>query len=284
LSSLQAVEDNLEVIYCDQIQQLTGLDALLAVGGYLNISNNNNLTDLWTTPTLTAIGEGIQISNNPQLSSLQSLSSLAIINGELEISNNSSLQNLDGLNNLAQMNGNLDIQENAVLQQVDALSNLTLIQGELEIVGNPQLASLTGLQNVDPQTIEALVLAGNTILSYCALPNICSYIENQFGPIYLDELSSATGCSTVNEILADCVLWSKDAPNNNNLLVYPNPSDTQAHISNFKPGQSFKLFNSKGVLLPQEISKEGFLRVSELPNGLYLLYSEEGNFKLLVQH
>jgi hypothetical protein len=55
---------------------LTGLEALTNIGGYLNVINNPHLTDLNALENLTSIGGQINIALNPELKSLSGLDNI----------------------------------------------------------------------------------------------------------------------------------------------------------------------------------------------------------------
>ncbi|MGV3558721.1 PKD domain-containing protein [Larkinella arboricola] len=124
----------------DDITDLSPLSNLQTIGGFLNISIIPNLGSLSGLGKLTSISGYLDISNNVQLSDISALSQLTSIGGNLTIINNPNLGSLSGLGKLTSIPGYLNIINNVQLSDISALSQLTSIGGNLTISNNPNLS------------------------------------------------------------------------------------------------------------------------------------------------
>src|SRR5690606_27379245 len=156
------------------IHDLSILNHVRTIGGYLNILNNPDL---------------------PDLSGLENLTSIA---GFLNIYNNERLSNLHGLEQLSELKGSLWIIHNQNLSSISGLGNVSTIDGSLDIHVNPNLATLEGLENIDPHSIKTTLeyslatmidvrIDGN--LDEKELPLLTSFISNRNAIYYFQKMS-----------------------------------------------------------------------------------------------
>ena len=173
-SSLQSITDILYIVYNENLQTISGFSSLNYVANYV-ISKNAILQQLPNTPLLTTINS-------------------------LDIHNNPLLLNLNGLNGLTTVNTSLFLATNNSLNSISALNNLTSVSN-FSINDCNSLTSLTGIENIIPSTINSVTLYGNSQLSVCSMPNICSFIDNG-GSVYIN--SNAPGCNSRAQVLVAC--------------------------------------------------------------------------------
>src|SRR5690606_3391430 len=176
-----------------------------------------------------SIGGFLNIYNNPQLTNLDGLSNLTQIGGYLDIYYNSQLTNLDGLSNLTQIGGYLYILDNAVLENLDGLIALESINGNLLIYNNAVLTDISGLQNIDPATIlpnsYGLYIRNNPLLSVCNLDNFCTYLAGSG----LRTISNNAGdCVSVTSVTTACTTSQKPQCQTRKVTLY-----SQADVNNF---------------------------------------------------
>ena len=100
--------DGFVSIHGDNISDLSGLDCLVKIWGYLGI-DNNSLQNLNGLQNLTNLGNGLYIVGNQFLTDLNGLNNITSINGDFFIGSNSRLQDLSSLNNLSRIDGSLTI-------------------------------------------------------------------------------------------------------------------------------------------------------------------------------
>jgi len=84
----------------DDINDLSGLEVLTAIGGDLSISSNDILDALPGLDSITSIGGNLEIIGNPVLSGLTELDNVTSIGGNIEIIGNGAITSLYGLENL----------------------------------------------------------------------------------------------------------------------------------------------------------------------------------------
>jgi len=84
----------------DDIDDLSGLEILIAIGGDLNISSNVILNNLSGLDSIANIGGNLVIIGNPVLSGLNGLDKITSIGGNLEIIGNEVITSLSGLENI----------------------------------------------------------------------------------------------------------------------------------------------------------------------------------------
>lgn len=170
------IEGNI-LIYGIGIYNLTGLNVLTSIGGYLEIICTQSLINLNGLENLTHIGSHLRIEENY------------------------ALKNLTGLDNLSSVRGNLGILYNEFLVSLNGLSKLNSIDEFIEISHNPALTSLTGLENIDPNSINDLFISYNNSLANCNVQCICDYLTDVSAcQIYYN----SDGCNCQEEVRAAC--------------------------------------------------------------------------------
>jgi hypothetical protein len=229
LSVLTSIGGSLYIYANDSLTNLIGLEGLTSIEGNLQIENNELLTSLNGIEGLTSIGGSLRIEYNCALTSLTGLEGLTTIGGGLSIAFNDSLTNLTGLENLPFIWGYLSIRFNDALTSLTGLEGLTSIWGSLEISYNNALTSLTGLDNIYGASIIDLYILNNSSLSTCDVQNICEYLADHFGNVYI--YNNATGCNSQEEVEAACGVGFTEDINPVFCSVYPNPFTGQTTFS-----------------------------------------------------
>lgn len=162
------------------IVDLSALANITNVTGTINISNNAFLPNVDALSNLTSIGGNLQFYGNTVLQNIDGLSVVEQIGGTITIDNNSNLQNLDGLNAVTQIGGAIVIINNSNLQNLDGLSALQSTGEDIYIIDNTSLSDISALANTTfvPTSGYGLTLTNNPLLTFCNLPNFCSYLAN----------------------------------------------------------------------------------------------------------
>jgi len=172
LENLTSIGGYLRIYSNDALTSLTGLDNLTSIGGYLSIYNNTALTSLIGLEGLTSVGGMFFIGENFALTSLTGLDYLTSIGDNLTISNSNALTNLTGLDNMTFIGGYLKISDNDALTSLTGLDNLTSIGDFLYIDGNDALTNLAGLDNVTSIAGYLRIEDNGTLTSLTGLDNI----------------------------------------------------------------------------------------------------------------
>ena len=101
----------------------------------------------------------------------------------------------------------------------------------------------------------------------------------------IEELSLSNNLSTTaasNTTPNEASAADRDVPSAlSEVLVYPNPSSgiiqLKRHI------EQVQIFNNHGVLLDKELSDNGTIDLSDQPNGLYFIHTNESVFKVVIE-
>jgi hypothetical protein len=160
-----------------QLTNLTGLENLTSIGGYLHINQNFVLTSLTGLNNLTSIGDYLVIYGN-------------------------ALDNLSGLSGLTSIGGSLHIDRNNNLTDLSGLENLQTISGDIRISENEALASLTGIENIDATSIGNLTIYDNGSLCACNVQSLCDFLSSPNGVV--EVYFNSSGCNTPPEIADAC--------------------------------------------------------------------------------
>ncbi len=254
LSSLREIKNI--VLDSSGISQLTGLENLEKIDGYLSVSNEPFLEDF----------DG--------LNNLEEISSFLLVRG------NEALQSFEGLERLSSIDQYLHIYDNASIQNLSGLENLQRIGSALHVVGNQNLESLDGLGPMESSYFSNLLIKENPSLSTCHSPVICPWMtDNEELAIVYD---NAPSCNGTPEILELCSSTSSiqvrdiDFP-----ILYPNPCQQLVHIE-LSDEERFSLtvldqFGRHIWQVPDVVSP---LEVSSFPSGLYILvFVDEAGFE-----
>ena len=293
LNSLTDIGGDLEVIQCENVQTMTGFTAMETIGGRLRIGDNPNLIDITVLSNVTTVGD-LDIYSNASLQSLNGLQGLTAVNGAFGnvVIHNTPLPDLTGLENLAIVEGGLQISNMGSLQDISALGgistldyltifgcsslpnltgfdNLIGINGKLTLNNNVALNSIQALNDLSPTLITELVVTSNTSLSVCDIDLICTIIDDVNIPKTID--GNATGCGSIAEVQAECLLSISEEDLNSAISFYPNPVSETLHL-NVSEGIVFEKAIVYSVLGERlQVTSEKSINFSGFSNGIYLI-------------
>ncbi|MFT5386464.1 MAG: hypothetical protein ACI81W_003877, partial [Saprospiraceae bacterium] len=200
LSFITAVGGNIFIFQNPNLTSLTGLEQITSLGSSLNITSNDGLTDLVGLPPLTAINGTLTIDNCANLQTLEGLNQITSIGGDkVYISNTTSLTSLSALSNLQTVNGDLDIRICLDLLNLDGLDQVTFIGGDLILRDNIIMNDISSLDH-------AIAIGGdleiqNTNLSNCSIIPICEMLATGANSTISN---NSNGCNTADQILVNC--------------------------------------------------------------------------------
>jgi hypothetical protein len=165
------------------------------------INGNAALTSLSGLNNLASTGE-IYLRNNNVLTNISALSNISTC-GSFWIENCDALVSLGNMPLLTQM-AQLRIEQNALLANLNGL-NLNSIQssfGSSVYIGyNAVLNSISSLNSVSFFNGNSITIRNNPQLSVCAIPFICTYINNGGVPFIT---ANAAGCNTYLQVQSAC--------------------------------------------------------------------------------
>jgi len=130
----------------DNILDLSPLNELTEVVGFLSIRSNTSLPNLEGLSNLISIGNSFTIGSNILIINLDQLSSLTSIGETFMLNNNANLINIDGLSNLTSIGDFLDISSNPLLTDLNGLNNLIFVDRGLSLFRNDKVGE-NGLQD-----------------------------------------------------------------------------------------------------------------------------------------
>ncbi len=201
LQNIISIEGYLNIYNNPSLTNLTGLNMLSSVD-LVAIFENAALTDLAGLDALVSIGQHLSVFDNDALTSLTGLNSLVSIGGHLIVSNNDALTSLTGLNSLASIGGNFAIIFNDALTSLTGVNELATIGVFVNIGANAALTSLSGLDNLT-SIGNGLSIENNTQLTdCCAIYDLLTPPGAIGGSITI--ANNQTGCDSEAEINTYC--------------------------------------------------------------------------------
>ena len=232
---------NLE-IWANGLDNLSGLENLQTIEGYLKINNESmdNFNDLASLQTiegsvylidnvlasdLSAFSnittlEDLYIIDCPSLTDLSGFSGIQTITGSLRIGNNSGLIDLAGLYNISSVEL-FDIYENENFLSLKGIESLDVIGQRILIDRNESLLSIETLNYASPSQVDQVVIINNTSLLFCRNNFICGVISDP--TVSKTIFNNASGCNSVGEVQSTCNLPISTLDFKNSVQVFPNP-------------------------------------------------------------
>lgn len=214
LEELTSIGGYLDIGYNDALTSLAGLENVASVGGSLAIFFNDALTNLSGLENVASIGGDLAIIFNDALTSIAGLENLTSIGGYLEFEDNDALTNLSGLENISSIDEFIYISSNDALTNLSGLENISSIGEYLSINNNSALTSLAGLENLTSISGPFYLNINSALTSIAGLENLTS-IGEELQIINNDALTSLTGLENLtsigvfveinkNDALSDC--------------------------------------------------------------------------------
>ncbi|MNY01942.1 Receptor L domain protein [compost metagenome] len=99
----------------------------------------SDITDLSPLQNITSVGGYLVVENNAALTNVDGLNTITTLDADLTIRGNASLTNVDGLSGLTTISGWLTVDDNAVITDISGLDNVSSGIGNLVITDNPTL-------------------------------------------------------------------------------------------------------------------------------------------------
>ncbi len=178
------------------LASLEGLSALSSVY-WLEINNNNLLSNIDALSNLVSVGGPLFINGNPLLGNVNGLAGLTVMSGgALFLENNASLADLSGISGVTSIGASLVVKNNDALTNLDDLIGLSHVAANINISDNDALTDMSGLSGL-VEFNAALYMRNNSMLaSIGSLPNLTDIgglvIWNNNALINLDGLSGVT--------------------------------------------------------------------------------------------
>ena len=190
-TGLTSVTGDFEIVGCDNLTSLDGLQGLTDVGGNFEISFNFDLTNIDFFPQLQSIGGDFKVFNNGY-TSINTFGNLSFVGNKFNLGGSSLVDvpdfslitNLDGQVTLNGAWTTLDIFSNLIsanfilgisgdnLQTISGFDNLTTV-GSLIISDNPQLTDINAFNTLSSAS-QILYLDNPSLVSSPAYSNLTS--------------------------------------------------------------------------------------------------------------
>lgn len=253
LSGLEGIDTIMGYINISQnakLESLKGLENLVYVGGYVGIAANPKLSSLEYLKSLRNIESYLVIFDNDALYDMTGLEELTRLGGGLRIGLNDNVDNLSGLHSITRLEGGLTIDENDRLRSLKTLSNVTYIGERINITLNPKLLNLEGLENFDPIDIKELYITDNAQLSRCDIDPICTALEN-IPDIFKDIRGNFKDCKDEMALREACNMLTSNNPfaDDGKINLYPNPvGDVLNIVLELDDNVEFRVYNLQGQL------------------------------------
>ncbi|WP_170110475.1 T9SS type A sorting domain-containing protein [Flavilitoribacter nigricans] len=214
------------------IKNLNGLSVLTAFGDYLEIHDNEALTDLTGLGNIETIAGGLNIFGNPGLEKLTGLEKLNFIGGSLRIALNHQLRSIEALNELQTVVEDLTVSDNLLLSSLFGLHKVDTIGGYLLILTSGELTNLRGLDALRGIGKGLLIESNEKLIDLRGLDKVtsiggnCIIVNNQ-SLRSLDGLNAVTAIDgklqvALNPFLEDLVALKKLKSIRGLLQIYAN--------------------------------------------------------------
>ncbi|MGB4847599.1 MAG: T9SS type A sorting domain-containing protein [Saprospiraceae bacterium] len=149
------------------------------------------------------------------------------------------------------------------------------ILGFITLDNNDTLTSLQGLAHINPQAISGISIENSVQLSDCAVESICVYLADG-GIASVSE--NATGCNSVEEIRAACLVAIDDPIDESGILFYPNPSFGKIDIKGLPlENVLIRMTDSKGMKISVWKYSGESIDISNLTPGIYFMSIQTNN-------
>lgn len=196
--------ENISIIRNPSLQNIIGFEMLENVDESVAIYDNAALKSVSGFNQLVQTGQGILFRDHPMLENINGFKKVERTRG-LTFQRNDKLLEIIGFDNLKKLTGWLNLDNCPLLPYlISETMDLDSIIGPIAIINNPELKSIWSIRGVDPQTIQAITITGNSKLSECDVQSICHYLDLPDHDVTIE--NNQVGCNTELEIQDKCGL------------------------------------------------------------------------------
>ena len=145
----QSNEETVQIANNPLLQSIEGFDNLRSIFS-LDISDNEQLTQLEDFDMLRTIEHTLVLSNNPKLTAIPAMQSVRTVGHAIRIIGCNGLSHVNGLENVSGTLNEIVLINNTSLSDISALNNITRVEeGSITINNNDQLVNLNGLERIE---------------------------------------------------------------------------------------------------------------------------------------
>lgn len=304
LEGLDSIHENLGIVSNGQLEDISALDGLKYLGGNLSIRWNQALVTCQSAGLcnylLNPNGAVAIYSNGPGCNSVVELgancndSIPCLPYGDYYLILQTDIDNFqDVFPGCTELRGDLTIAPHGPLGKGGAYSVLgstitnlaglnvvTSIGGGLFVYRNDSLESLSGIDNIDENSITALHINNNPLLSICEVLSVCSYLDLPGAEIDIDD--NAPGCNSKWQVRNACEsVLVYEQYLTENIRIYPNPANHELNIS--ADGyviEEVAIYAFTGQQIMKARLVNGKVDISYLQPGLYIVEVIVENIRL----
>jgi hypothetical protein len=263
--------DDILVVRGNDITNLYGLNNLIYVDHFL-INLNPILENLEGLENLEYVSR-FEIKDNDSLIIFSGLNSLSTVDN-IFIQYCESLINLNGLESLTIVNSRISLTHLDSLESLEGLNNLSFVGWRINLNWNYALTSIEAINNMDPTEIY---ISSNISLSQCAIDPVCEQID--IDPIKVLIVGNTTGCNSIPEVEAQCLLSITEQDLINNISLYPIPVSSILKVD-ISENISFKEAIITSIIGDRVlVSSQKQINLENLPSGIYFceVITDKGN-------
>jgi len=275
LAMLDTIIGGMSFWNCSQIQHIDCFGSL-DYCGRIHIYYLPNLLSISNLNSLQNIPGVIYLRYVSKLNDLSGFNALNSIGSDFWLFAVNSIENLNDFSALKSIGGRFRLSENLKLSNILALDSLRYINGDLQITNNPLLQSLSGLDSIRPDSLNDILISGNTLLNTCDVWSICRYISNPMGTIEISD--NAQGCNNQMEVEIECGIVQVEEAKASEVSIYPNPAKEFVKIvlpDNYE-ANSIILYDRLGRVVKHSAYCQT-LNVSDIPKGFYIIEVKSKN-------
>ena len=198
ISSVTRITGDMQISYCPNIVDLTGIDQLDTINGSLILENNPKLLSCHGMEGLPSL-INITVNGNSSMQSLTGLENVSTVSGKLTVLSNPQLTSLQGLNGIETITGGLDIYGNPLLSNLNGLTSLKSLPGILSLTNLPELTSLAGLSQLK-DTVNSIYITKCDKLPDLSGLNSLGAISNDLRLINCSGMKNLQGLAKIDTI------------------------------------------------------------------------------------
>lgn len=147
MSNLKAIGRNLTITNNSQLQSLSGLNSLKKISGDLKLSDNEDLGSITPLASVKEIGGSISMSHTWYIR-MTDLSGLERVGGSISYSSNHLVNYVDGMNKVKFIGGSIIITGNHYIESIGGFRSLDTLIGNFQVSSNPELVEIIDMDSL----------------------------------------------------------------------------------------------------------------------------------------
>lgn len=286
LANIVSITGALEIREVPALANLNGLQNLQTVGTDLILREVGGLTSLGALSSLSSVGGEFTVRSCPDLLDLDGVENLATVGLGLIIRDCEALTSIEGLSGVTFVGEILEVVENPALTNLFGLENVATVvggdEGALVIEGNSQLESLEGLGNASTVMTGGVTIAVNGLLAFCAVPSICTYLQNPPAGTLVTINTNLLGCNSQEEVATACAVLDTDyfVAESTPFRLLQNPVENMLQLHSTQNNGTVVVYDALGRQISHSNLQRGNNSLGlQASSGLLIVVVESGEHK-----